>query len=600
MDSGRWRRFVATGPQQSGKTFACFVAPTLYHLFELGESVLWGVPNLPIAQNEWSRRLLPAILATRYRRLVPERGEGSRGGKVETAVNFRNGAELRIMTGGGDDKSRSNYTSRVVVITETDGLDESAEGSREADPIEQLEGRTRSFDDRARIYMECTVSTEKGRTWREYQAGTTSRVAIPCPHCREWVTPEREHLVGWREAETVTSAGRMAQLCCPSCAAVISEAERTHANRGAVVVHRGQTITPDGRIHGEAPETDTLGFRYNAANNLLVRMALCAQEEWRAARDPDESNAEKKMRQWWWVLPTASNATSSVTVEVNDITHRQGEWPRGIVPPWAEVITVGTDVGKHLIHWSATAWSLDCRGHVIDYGRVEVPSADMAMERAIIVALRQLRDTFDAGWSADGADRRRPMLVLVDSGDGNQSDAVYSFCIESGQVYRPSKGYGASMYNSGAGGRYRAPRNTGTVVLQIGDHWHLAKPADARTSIVEIDVDHWKSRTHQMLHKPTGRPGALTLFHDEPNHHLTFAKHLVAERRTEEFVPTKGLVTRWQATSRNNHFLDAQTLSGAAANACNVRLVSPAAGQPRPPTQPRSRMARSGWDQWRR
>jgi hypothetical protein len=40
VDSGRWSRCVATGPTQSGKSLSCF--PLLYHLFELGETVICG------------------------------------------------------------------------------------------------------------------------------------------------------------------------------------------------------------------------------------------------------------------------------------------------------------------------------------------------------------------------------------------------------------------------------------------------------------------------------------------------------------------------------------------------------------------------------
>jgi hypothetical protein len=34
-----------------------------------------------------------------------------------------NGAVLKFMSGGGGDKSRAGYTARVVVVTDTDGLD---------------------------------------------------------------------------------------------------------------------------------------------------------------------------------------------------------------------------------------------------------------------------------------------------------------------------------------------------------------------------------------------------------------------------------------------------------------------------------------------
>jgi phage terminase large subunit GpA-like protein len=110
------------------------------------------------------------------------------------------------MSGGGGDKSRAGFTSRVVVITETDGMDQPGLTSREADKITQLEARTRAYGSRKRIYMECTVSTEQGRTWQEYTQGTQSRIVLPCPHCKAWVSPEREHLTGWQGADSQAAA----------------------------------------------------------------------------------------------------------------------------------------------------------------------------------------------------------------------------------------------------------------------------------------------------------------------------------------------------------------------------------------------------------
>ena len=49
VDSGQWSRFVATGPTQSGKTISCFVIPLLYHLFEHGETVICGLPDMDMA-----------------------------------------------------------------------------------------------------------------------------------------------------------------------------------------------------------------------------------------------------------------------------------------------------------------------------------------------------------------------------------------------------------------------------------------------------------------------------------------------------------------------------------------------------------------------
>ena len=31
-------------------------------------------------------------------------------------------------------------------------------------------------------------------------------LALPCPHCQAWVSPEREHLTGWQGAESQAAA----------------------------------------------------------------------------------------------------------------------------------------------------------------------------------------------------------------------------------------------------------------------------------------------------------------------------------------------------------------------------------------------------------
>src|SRR5690606_23777043 len=119
------------------------------------ETAICGLPSMDMARDKWREDFLPAIEASRYRELLPRAGAGSRGGLVD-AIKFRNGATLRFMSGGGDDKKRSAFTSRVLLVTEADGLDKSSSTSREASKIEQMAARTLAFGSRARIYKECT------------------------------------------------------------------------------------------------------------------------------------------------------------------------------------------------------------------------------------------------------------------------------------------------------------------------------------------------------------------------------------------------------------------------------------------------------------
>ncbi len=444
VDSGRWSRCVATGPTQSGKTLSCFVVPLLYHLFEIGETVICGLPDMDMAADKWREDILPAIEQSRFRELLPHKGGGSRGGRVET-LQFRNGATLKFMSGGGGDKSRAGFTSRVVVITETDGMDKPGGGSRESDKITQLEARTRAYGSRKRIYLECTVSTEDGRTWQEYIKGTHSRLAIPCPHCRVWVGPERDHLMGWQGADSQAAARRTGALSCPACGEFWNEEERVQANRSAQLLHHGQEIDERGNVSGDPPATDTLGFRWSAVHNLFLSAGDFAADEWRASRAADEDNAEREMRQFVWCLPVVPLKWDESSLETSEIAQRRIDLPRGHVPGDTKWLTAAVDIGKYLLHWVVVAWRDQATGHIVDYGRIEVASADLGVEKAVLLALREFRDMVHAGWPVAGKDgnMKIPEQAWVDA--GYQTDVVYSFCRQEGVRFRPSMGRGAAQ-----------------------------------------------------------------------------------------------------------------------------------------------------------
>jgi phage terminase large subunit GpA-like protein len=574
VDTRQWSRCVATGPTQSGKTLACFVVPLLYHLFEVGETVICGLPDMDMAIDKWREDILPAIEQSRFRDLLPTKGGGSRGGRVES-LQFLNGATLKFMSGGGGDKSRAGFTSRVVVITETDGMDRPGAASRESDKITQLEARTRAYGSRKRIYMECTVSTEEGRTWQEYQAGTKSRVVLPCPHCDGWVSPEREHFVGWQEAATQAEARRTGTFCCPACGEAWSDEQRLTANRDARLVHDGQTI--DGpTIEGEPTATDTLGFRWSAVHNLFLTAGDFAADEWRAARAPDEDNAEKELRQFVWCIPVAPSKRDETALLAEQIVLRQRNLPRGLVPAGADMLTAAIDLGKYLTHWMVVAWSAGATPHIVDYGRIEVAAADMGVEPALLVALRQFRDMILGGWpvSTDGSandDTPKPMCpqqVWIDA--GYMTPVVYEFCRESGVPFQAVVGRGAAQQRAQY---YNRPTSTGSVVKQIGEGYHLNHIQAERQKLAEVDADHWKTWAHQRLSTPLDQPGALTLFQAPPAEHTALAKHLTAERKTEEFVAGKGVVTKWERVRRNNHWFDVLYNACAAGHLCGARLI---------------------------
>lgn len=571
IDSGNWQRYVATGPTQSGKSLCAFVVPVLYHLFEMRETVICGLPDLEMAADKWNEDLFPAIERSRYRDELPRRGAGSKGGKV-TTIRFTNGATLKFMSGGGGDKSRAAFTSRVLVITETDGMDEASEGSREADKITQLEARTRAYGSRRRIYMECTVSIETGRTWREYKAGTESRLALPCPHCRAWVTPERESLSGWQSAENVIEARERSAFACPACRAEWSEDARRDANRAAKLVHRGQEVAKRAKIAGDPPKTDTLGFRWSAVNNLFVTAADVGADEWKASRSPNEENAEKEMRQFVWAIPHVPEKIDLAPISAEQIMRRMLPIPKGIIPSDCRQLAASIDLGKYLAHWLLMAWGPDASCHIVDYGRIEVAGDEIGVERALLAALRQFRDLVELGWQLPDKTLRQPELALIDA--GYQIAVVQAFVAESGARYMAAVGRGAGQL---AGLHYHRPKHT-----HVGEEYHVSR-LEGDTELVETNADHWKSFLHARATTPMGSPGALSLYNDRPEAHLSLAKHLTSEKQIEEFVAGKGTILRWVRQQRNNHWFDAAYMTCVAGHMLGARLADEPAEAPENP-----------------
>lgn len=585
VDSGLFAEHVATGPSQSGKTLTCSIIPVLYHLFEYRETVVFGIPDQDMAADKWNEDLLPVLEQTRYRDEIPSSGRGSRGGSKLLAIRFRNGATLRFMTGGGGDKSRAAFTSRVVVITETDGMDKRATGSEEADKIAQLEARTRAYGLYARIYKECTLTTKQGHTWRKYEAGTMSRISVRCVHCGERVSPERKDLAGWHDAQDEIAAEEMAYFRCPACEQGWSESDRVEMNRTAILLHRGQRVNRSGEIEGAPPRTHTLGFRWSAFHNMFVPPGLVAVMEYRAQRAEDPDNAERELEQFVWADPYEPPEEEFVTLSANGIQHRIAAGaPRGEVPDWCEILTLGADVAKRGSHWVLVAWGRDGdRCQVVDYGFAEFRADEIAPDRAMRIGLRDFRDeTILAGWPRLGyraeweeltdilrrgditeAERGRvsarleeirllPSVAGID--EGWETATVREFCGESFSACRlfTVKGYGRSQRN-----QYRAPKSKHGEVRWIGRECYLAVERLGGFRVLHLNADHWKRYVQQRWGAGRDEPGAMLLPEARtPREHFSFAKHQVAERWVEK-VERGHDVSGFERLHPNNHWLDA-------------------------------------------
>jgi len=575
IDSGQFRRFACLFCVQGGKSVYGFVAPAMWHLFEWRENVIIAAPTLQLAAAKWRLEILPAIRASRYADLLPSTGRGSKGG-VANEIELRNGCWVIFLGAGGGDEQRSSYTSRVVVATEVDKMDVAGEVSRETDPISQLEARTYSYpEDQRRLYLECTVSIEEGRIWQEWLNGTKSRVAVECYGCHEWITPEREHLAGWQDATTNRQAREEACWACPSCGVVIDEEQRHAMNAEAILLHDGQSADADRTIHGDPPDTDTLAFRGNAFNNVLSwSTAEIAASEWQAKRARDEESAEKRQLQFRWTKPYVPPNFDIVPLDHKAVAERKAGWPQGVLPADTRYLTLGVDPGKWHTWWLALAFRSNGQLHVPDYGVIDTHSDDMPEKKAILLALRELRDRIDQGWQVDGQGQPRlPDRVLIDS--GHLPESVFAFASESGtwpnNRYLPSLGRGASQMEKR---RYTSPQAKTTTVRTIGDHWHVARVPKYRAWQITADADHWKVQLQGALALAPEKPGALSLFTAPGLRHNKLSRHLTSEKLVREFVPGKGEMQTWKKSGAN-HWLDCAYEAMVAGSLCGFTQIAP-------------------------
>jgi phage terminase large subunit GpA-like protein len=568
FDAGKYHYFWISGPIQDGKTTLALIIPMMYFLFEIGENIIFGAPKMEIGQGKFEEEVKPMILRSAYADLLPERGRGVRGGRAESIL-FSNGARLRFMAAGGGDEQRSSFPARVVFITEADKMDEPGVVSREADPVTQIIARTAAFAkvDLAYVFAECTMSKISGRTNQEITIrGTNTRVAVPCPHCGEYVIPEREHFQGWQGAKNVIEAREKGCYACQSCAQAWTEEERITALNKPVLVAEGQTVDKEGRVQGALPQTRTFGFRWNAMHSALKSQAFIAEKEFEANRSANP-NAQKELQQFTWALPYEEEPEDLSGLDVDMVQGKISRHPKGIVPKDAKFLTVAVDTGLSFLNWTAWAWTQDAQGYLIDYGEIPVPQADIRARdpMAILLALHSLRsDIFDLGWQKADGSKAMPNIVLVDS--GFKKEITYAFTREGGAAYLSSKGLGSKRDQE----RWHEPRLAKGRVM--GHGWFITQqPGGVR--LLCVNADEWKREVHEGFRVLLGTPGSLSLFQADKIEHLQFAKQITAERRIEEYVPGKGTQVYWSQGHRANHYLDCSALCRCAADILGVSAL---------------------------
>ena len=573
ITSEKWYRFFLEAARQSSKTFPFLIA-TLWHLFEIRESMLIGLPNLDFAEEFWVEKLFPMIEASKYRDQLPDRGPGSRGGPVRNYIQFRNGSTLYFASEG------FSKTIRVVFFTEIYRLKEGKKSKNskakvEAGAFYQMEQCTTAYDLSARIYGECIPTDGNDKVHKEVEGGTDSKIWMKCPHCGKHVPPLRDQFRGWQDAEDELTAAEVSRYYCNECETAWNEKDREYALDNYKILHKGQSVGKNGKIRGKEPRTMTLGLNWPRFQSGMASMAKIAIEEWRAEFADSDTDADPKQAiynyLWGMVYKPDIELLPEMTKEI--VLSRIARSLRYEVPPQTEALTVFIDVGLYTCWYTAWAWWGYMQGRCIDYGSFNVPQNVAHPRIAVKNALLEFdNNVLKNGFIRDDESIYVHDMCFVDM--GYQRDAVYDFIltVDRGQTrYRATQGDGSNKNEKWSDAKAR----TKTKTRILGNHYYT-EVQPSGIFLTHLDVDWLKTQIHNGFFAPEGADGALTLYNvKDPREHVDFGKQIAAEAPE---IQKDGSI-KWIVLNRRNHDLDCSAGAFGGALFCGM-ILSEETGPP--------------------
>lgn len=273
--------------------------------------------------------------------------------------------------------------------------------------------------------------------------------------------------------------------------------------------------------------------------------------------------------------PEDETATAADALQADDIVRRTNGTPRGKLPTRCEYVSVGVDVQKALLYWSALGSEARINPFLVDYGswpkqrtrlyslrdatrtiQKEFPEADLPGQ--IYGALERLTaDLVGRDWTREDGTRLRLGRIVIDA--RYEPDTIYKFAKQSPHrdIIVPAVGVAGSKL-------YMDKRPTdGTKHGPTGDYKLL--PAGARpVRHIALDSARWISRVTSWLKTPIGSAGALTVFEGTRDDLRLFAEHCCAEYSTvsvDKFTKKETVVWQMRPGQADNHLLDSTKLA---------------------------------------
>ncbi len=541
------------------------------HFDQRPAPMMYVGPSKDFLQGEIEPRVVEMIASARG--LRERAATGKRMTKFRKVIG---GVPLRLAWAGSA-TSLAAMAAKIRLVDELDRMVADVKG--EGDPLTLVEARGFTYADSKlgvistplngladtskdevsglEFWKKMSAEDIDSPIWRLFQSGTMYHWCWPCPCCSEYFVPRFKQLrltADRKDADNVTAARarREAFLECPRCGGVIESHHKAEMNRRGRYVAPGQSVSPDGVVHGAPPEATALTFWVSGLASPFQSFGQRAASYVTAKLSGSQEKLQGVMNTGFGELfmPGGGDVPEWQQVADKRQPYRRFRPDRDYeLPPGVKRITCGVDVQKSRLIYTIRGWGALATSWLLDADELIGLTTDDAVwdELATVITtpiggMPIHRTLLDSGFRPG-----RPDAVPVNK--------VYEFCRRFPRFVMPSKG--------------RATQDKPIRVSRIETTVDgTAKPYGL--DLVLLDTDHWKSTVHERVKWPLGAHGAWMLPEDATD---DYCKQIVSEAR----VKTPSGTPTWVQRSRENHFLDCEAMAAAAAWMLNVHRIRPEA-----------------------
>lgn len=377
-----------------------------YHIDVDPMPIMMVQPTDTAAKDYGRKRLTPMINASPTVRDKVREAKSRKGGNTLTLKEFPGGF-LKLVGANAGSGLRSDPVPRLL-LDEVDGYPDDVGG--EGDPTAIASRRTDAYAD-YKIFMGSTPAKGKGfsRIEKAYENSDKRRYHVPCPHCGQmqvlwWRDPidETFRLAYDLDVEGNVLKGSVRYICA-GCQKGIPERYK-------------QQMLDAGRWIAECPGRSVVGFHINSLYSPWKDNWETLAQEWIDAQDDPEA-----LRTFINLRLGETFEEKGETVSPSALMERREMSDTTELHKDVAILTCAADVQGNRIEAIIKGWGPGEESWLVDrrifWGD---PGADSEPWDQL--------DDFRLGEyiRADGV-KMRPLITLVDSGDGNKVDAVYDW-----------------------------------------------------------------------------------------------------------------------------------------------------------------------------